>query len=252
MQRWEEILFKDRNKSYGSYQLRKKYTKYLLWGFLIALLLVAIPIIVVYIQSHRTEDYTNLPYIVSVELDKPPDLESSFSPPPMEERKITEQEFIPLVVDTVIPESESKKVEKITLNKDSDTITIANKGNSKSGNGFDINGDSASLYVYIDNYPEFPGGIGALNNFISQNVIYPGQAEKQRIQGKVIVQFMVTKNGEVRNIVIKKSIHPLLDKEALRVVGMFPRWKPARRKGLPINLQYTLPICFKLNLTTTN
>jgi TonB family protein len=143
-------------------------------------------------------------------------------------------------------------VEKITLNKDSDTITIANKGNSKSGNGFDINGDSASLYVYIDNYPEFPGGIGALNNFISQNVIYPGQAEKQRIQGKVIVQFMVTKNGEVRNIVIKKSIHPLLDKEALRVVGMFPRWKPARRKGLPINLQYTLPICFKLNLTTTN
>ena len=251
MQNWEEILFDERNKAYGSYQLRKKYTKYLLWGFLIAILSVTIPIAIVYIESHQTEDYSNLPYIVSVELDKPPDLESTFSPPPMEEKtELTEHEYLPLVVDTVIPVSEQKKVEKLSLNDDNDTINIANKGNSNKGNGFNINGDSASFYTYISAYPEFPGGMRALNNFISQNIVYPDVAEKQRIEGKVIVQFKVTKSGDVRNIIIKKSLHPLLDKEALRVVGLFPRWKPAQRLGTPVDFQYIIPICFKLNITT--
>ena len=251
MQNWEEILFDDRNKSYGSYQLRKKYTKYLLWGFLTAILSVTVPIVIVYIQSRQTEDYSNLPYIVSVELDKPPDLESSFSPPPMEVKiEALDHEYIPLIVDTIIKQSEQKKVEKIAENNESDSVTSAIKGNSIQGNGFDINGDSASLYTDLDNRPEFPGGMRALSNFLVQNIIYPDLAEKQRIEGKVIVQFKVTKNGDISNIFIKKSINPLLDKEAIRVVEMFPKWKPARRRGMPINFQYTLPVNFKLNITS--
>lgn len=248
MQNWEEILFDDRNKLYGSYQLRKKYSKYLLWGFLIAISLCVIPTGFVYIQSQVTEDYSNLPYIVSVELDHPPDLASSFSPPPMEEKKeVPEHESVPIIVDTLKDELSQKKEEKETKSEDKDSLDIANKGNSKSGNGFSINGDSASFYLYIDNWPEFPGGKRALTNFIIQNLAYPDLAEKQHMEGKVIVQFTVTRNGDVRNPVIKQS-SPLFDKEALRLVGMFPKWKPAQRKGLPIDLKYTLPISFKLNI----
>jgi periplasmic protein TonB len=251
MQNWEEILFDDRNKSYGSYQLRKKYTKYLLWGFLIAILFVTIPIVIVYVQSQQTEDYSNLPYIVSVELDKPPDLESSFSPPPMEEKKeVLTHEYIPLIVDTIISQSEQKKVEKIAKSNDTDSVTMAIKGNSKKGNGFDINGDSVSFNLYVDKMPEFPGGFRALNQFLVEHLVYPSIADKQHIDGKVIVFLTITETGNVSNINIHKSSNPLFDQEAIRVTKMLPKWEPAMRKGRPVKCRYALPICFKLTITT--
>jgi protein TonB len=248
MQNWEEILFHDRNKSYGSYQLRKKYAKYLFLGFLIAILLITIPIGIVYIESQKTEDYSNLPYIVSVELDKPPDLEASFSPPPMEQKQDAQtHEYVPVIVDTVKPETQMKNEAKETKDTDNDSTALAKNGNSTRGNGFDINSDSAIFYLNIDNVPEFPGGKRALIGFISQNTVYPELAQKQNIEGKVIVLFTVTRDGDVSNISIKKSTNPIFDREALRIVKMFPKWKPAKRKGMPIPYKYVLPMVFKIN-----
>jgi protein TonB len=246
MQSWEEILFDDRNKAYGSYQLRKKYTKYLFIGFLIAVLLAAVPAGIAYYESKTLNTYDNLPYIVSVQLDQLPDMEEPVSPPPPMEKKMEpdDQEQTPAVVDSVPKPPVQKDEEKDAANKEKDSILNASKNNLVDGNGFDINGNK-TFYITVDNKPEFPGGEEAMNRFISQNIDHE-LSRRCNIEGIVFIQFKVTMYGDLRDISVKKSVHPLLDNEALRVVKMFPRWKPAKRKGrpFPIPWTYLLPISF--------
>lgn len=98
----------------------------------------------------------------------------------------------------------------------------------------------------LDQNPEFPGGINALMQFLSQNLTYPTECVSENIQGRVMVKFTVFKNGEVGNIEVTKSIHPLLDAEAIRVVSILPKWKPGKIGDENVNVWYTLPISFKL------
>ncbi len=98
----------------------------------------------------------------------------------------------------------------------------------------------------IDHLPEFPGGESKLIEFLSNNINYPRKARKAKIEGKVILSFVVDKSGEIRNIMIKKSVSEDLDNEAIRVVKMMPKWKPAEQKGKQISFLFNLPINFKL------
>ncbi len=94
--------------------------------------------------------------------------------------------------------------------------------------------------------PEFPGGLNELMKFIQNNLEYPSSASREGIQGKVYVRFIVDKNGRVKAPVILKSVHPLLDEEAKRVVNLMPLWKAGRKNGSAVNVYYTLPIQFAL------
>lgn len=94
--------------------------------------------------------------------------------------------------------------------------------------------------------PEFPGGEQALINFLSENIHYPEKAQKEGIQGTVIVEFTITKLGKVENVKIARSISPELDQEAIRVVYSMPNWKPGKNKHQPVNVGYNLPIRFSL------
>lgn len=94
--------------------------------------------------------------------------------------------------------------------------------------------------------PEFPGGITALVQFLSKNLKYPTVCKEQKIQGKVLVKFTVKSDGSISNIRVTKSVDPYLDKEAVRVVKSMPRWIPGTQDGKPVNVEYTLPITFKL------
>jgi len=98
----------------------------------------------------------------------------------------------------------------------------------------------------FDTRPEFPGGAEALYKFISQNVIYPADAMEAEIQGRVMVQFLVDEEGNVKDAVIQQSISPSLDREALRVVRSMPKWKPGMLDGKPVSAYFRLPITFKL------
>ena len=94
--------------------------------------------------------------------------------------------------------------------------------------------------------PEFPGGITALVQFLSKNLKFPTVCKEQKIQGKVLVKFTVKSDGSISNIRVTKSVDPYLDKEAVRVVKSMPRWIPGTQDGKPVNVEYTLPITFKL------
>jgi TonB family protein len=103
------------------------------------------------------------------------------------------------------------------------------------------------VFVVVETMPAFPGGDEALFKYIYENVKYPPEAREQGIQGKVILRFMVTDQGDVDDISVVRGVHPLLDAEAVRVMGSLPRWTPGTQGGRPVNVWYSVPIAFSLS-----
>lgn len=94
--------------------------------------------------------------------------------------------------------------------------------------------------------PEFRGGVQALMNYLKYNIHYPPVCKENNVQGRVLVQFVVNKDGSIVDPEIVKAVHPSLDKEALRVVSIMPKWTPGEKKGKPVRVKFTLPINFSL------
>ena len=94
--------------------------------------------------------------------------------------------------------------------------------------------------------PEFPGGTVALLSLIQQNIKYPEEAKEQEIQGRVIVQFTIEKDGSVTDVKVVKSVHPLVDEQVVRAVSAMPAWKPGMHEGKPVRVSYSVPFRFRL------
>ncbi len=106
--------------------------------------------------------------------------------------------------------------------------------------------DNAEAYETVEQMPQFPGGMTGLMQYLTKNVKYPADAQKEGIQGKVFVQIIVDENGKVSNAKIVQGISPSLDAEALRVVYNMPQWRPGMKDGKPVNVKYAFPINFRL------
>jgi TonB family protein len=102
-------------------------------------------------------------------------------------------------------------------------------------------------FVVVEEMPKFPGGKDAMDAWINANLKYPAEAVKAKISGKVVVNFIVSSAGKVKNVVISKSVSPLLNAEAIRVISSMPEWKPASQGGKPVDVQIMVPVEFKLN-----
>ena len=103
------------------------------------------------------------------------------------------------------------------------------------------------IFLIVEKQPEFPGGHAALMKYFNDNVRYPVIAAENGIQGRVVCQFTVWKDGSVSEVKVIRSANELLDKEAIRVVESMPKWTPGKNKGEPVNVRYVLPVSFKLN-----
>jgi len=101
-------------------------------------------------------------------------------------------------------------------------------------------------YVVVEELPEFPGGKDAMKAWIAANVKYPGEAVKGKITGKVFVDFVVTSKGKIKNVVASRSVNPLLDAEAVRVISSMPDWKPGSQAGKQVAVQIQVPVEFNL------
>ena len=102
------------------------------------------------------------------------------------------------------------------------------------------------VYDMVEQQPQFPGGTKELMTFLGKNIRYPVIAQENGIQGRVILQFVITKEGKVADIKIMRSVSPELDEEAVRVVKAMPAWTPGKQDGQAVNVRYTLPVTFKL------
>ena len=100
--------------------------------------------------------------------------------------------------------------------------------------------------------PQFPGGLGVMMKYLAANIKYPASAVKAKKQGRVIVTFIVQKDGSVTHAKIAKSVDPELDAEALRIVKGMPKWTPGTQNGKPVNVKYTLPVNFSLQKNATS
>lgn len=105
---------------------------------------------------------------------------------------------------------------------------------------------TGKVYDLVDEMPSFPGGLEELYKWIDNNVQYPAVARENGIEGRVILKFIVEKDGSLSDSTVIHSVHPMVDREALRLVGQMPKWNPGKRAGIPVRVRYCLPIKFKL------
>ena len=144
------------------------------------------------------------------------------------------------MVETLLPEN----VQKTPLPQQRDTLkpryTPIPVGKAP------VKNDKGDVCQVPDEMPEFPGGTGALMKYLMENVRYPAEAMAKKQQGRVVVSFVVDKDGSIRDAKVIRAIDPLLDAEAIRVVESMPKWKTARVKGEDVNCQFTVPIIFSL------
>ena len=105
--------------------------------------------------------------------------------------------------------------------------------------------ESDKVFEVVDEMPSFTGGQSALFDFMAKNIKYPEVAEDNGIQGRVLVTFIVKKDGSLSDVRVAKSEDPALDKEAVRLVKSMPKWSPGIREGKYVNVKFTLPVTFR-------
>ncbi len=145
-----------------------------------------------------------------------------------------------LVLSSLAGHAKTKKANtaKPTDNKEV-VVDFATVDNNK--------GPEEQIFTSVEQMPVFPGGDRAMMEFLAQNIKYPTTAQEHNIQGKVVLQFVVTKTGEIGEVKIVKPVDPELDAEALRVVKLLPKFIPGKSEGKDVAVWYTLPVYFKLS-----
>lgn len=107
--------------------------------------------------------------------------------------------------------------------------------------------NSNRVYDVVEQMPSFPGGISGLRTYLNQNIRYPAEAQDNCVQGRVVVSFVVGKDGHISDVTVLRSVDPSLDKEAVRVIRNMPRWTPGKQGGEPVKVRYNVPVSFRLN-----
>lgn len=152
--------------------------------------------------------------------------------------KVTEE--IPSEIDnTSIPTPliEQEVTEDMTNEKETDEQTPPNVAEQA---------EEPIQFRIVEQYPEFPGGMTEYMKWLTRNLRYPDIARSQKIQGKVVVQFIVNQDGTIADAKVVKSVNPHLDREAMRVIRMMPSWKPGIQDNKPCKTMVAVPIVFKL------
>ncbi|GAB4035911.1 TonB family protein [Spirosoma gilvum] len=142
---------------------------------------------------------------------------------------------------------------RIQSNKLNEVVVVAYEPTSKPTTSTDTQGKVKSsssgkgeVFTVVEQVPEFPGGMQALGQYLARNLRYPKEAQQNRIQGRVFVQFVVSQQGDIQNLRVLKGIGGGCDEEAVRVVSQMPKWNPGKQNGEAVAVQYNLPIQFQL------
>ena len=107
--------------------------------------------------------------------------------------------------------------------------------------------DEQQIFQVVEENPEFPGGMKECMKFLNNNIKYPQISQENGVQGRVIIQFVVNADGSIVDPVVVRGVDPYLDKEALRVIKLMPKWKPGKQRGKAVRVRYTQPVLFRLN-----
>lgn len=267
---WLNLVFKNRNQSYGAYELRSQSASNTMRALFIAaplfILLFASPKIYSLIKGDKTidknisfDDMLVIERAPIVEIPKPQEkMEMPKSEPIKEKIKMVKLPSNPVVVNKpiavdppTIDEVENAIVGPVTQNgKETDLTSFPSEGNGSgiatgSGTGADENAiyDGTSIEIY----PEFEGGMKGWEKYLQRNLRYPSEAQELTLQGKVYVSFVVEKDGSISNVTLVRGVHRSLDEEAARVIKKSPKWRPGIQNGRPVRVRYNMPISFAIS-----
>lgn len=243
---FDEIIFENRNKEYGAYDLRKRYKSVTSLSIISAVAFCITLFTVLFFTTEEGTASSGPETIIIAVID---DYDPSLVQPPVETKPPPEltravQNVIPdVVTDTAevtsfIPITE----EIITTVTDGDVNEVLEVVEAP----VETADNEPEPFVVVEEPVEFPGGNAFLLNLIAKNIIYPREALDNNIQGRVILKFVVQPDGSVGRIEILKGVDPLLDQEAVRVVGTLPKFKPGKQNGVPVPVWFMVPVTFQI------
>lgn len=262
---WCDLVFLGKNKEYGAYELRKTSPRrhltayFIIMGCVVAALIL--PAFMRFIVPAKDVDkMVAVTALSDLKMDVPEVKEENqvqaVNVPPPPALKSTIKFTAPVIKadEQVRDEDEIKTQEELTETKAA--ISIADvKGNDEE-HGKDIaeledhkmivNEEKEEVFMVVEQAPEFPGGNAALARWMGRELKYPVIAQESGVEGRVIVQFVIGRDGAIRDVEVIRKVDESLDKEAVRMVKQMPKWIPGKQRGMAVAVRFTLPVVFKL------
>ena len=265
---WVDLVFEGKNQAYGAYQLRKntgiRNLKALAVMFAAFIIIAAVVYAKVSIENYIASQNA------AIETDV--ELQSLAEKKEIKQEKPDEPEIEKIEVERVkssvaftVPEiKKDNEVKEDQEMKSQDDLAETNtaigaftvEGNDetaevkhveeKIAEPEPVKEEETKVFDVVEQMPSFPGGQSALLQYLSSNIKYPVVAEENGVQGRVIVTFVVERDGSITDVKVIKSVDPSLDKEAIRVTKAMPHWIPGKQNGSAVRVKYTLPVTFRL------
>ena len=264
---WTDLVFEGRNQAYGAYKLRKGTTKRNIWSIII----VALASVLLFLglqlqkmaQANKTVENTQAVELAKLQEKK-------------KEAKVEKKEIIKTEPEKVVEQVKSSVkytapvIKKDVEVKEEDEIKLDEVEKSdKAVGAFNVQGndevggevlkakeeikapeppkvEEEKVFDVVEQMPSFTGGNTALMKFLNENIHYPVVAQENGVQGRVVVSFVVERDGHITDVQIARSVDPSLDKEAQRVVKSMPKWIPGKQNGSAVRVKFNVPVSFRL------
>lgn len=266
---WTDLVFEGRNQSYGAYKLRKGTAKRNVWALIIVGLAAALLYLGLQLQK-MAEANKKVENTQAVELAK---LNTEKKEAKVEKKEIIKQEpekvveqvksSVKFTAPVIKKDSEVKEEDEIKLDEvqksDKAVGAFTVEGNDEVGGAVlkakeDIAApeptkhvvEETKIFTVVEQMPMYPGGDGALMGYLRDNIHYPTVAAENGVQGRVVVGFVVERDGSITDVKILRGVDPSLDREAMRVVKSMPRWNPGKQNGSAVRVKYQVPVSFRL------
>jgi len=269
--KWIEMVFADKNKAYGAYQLRKGTSARNIKAIIILLIAaLAIGGFLAYKVIQQQRDAERQAYMEQMELSKlqekvrkkedQPKVQPKVEPKKViEQVRETQKYTAPVIKKDELVNEENQLKQAEDLDKDvavgaKDQEGVKDRTVEAIRNDIAVNVPveqpkvevTQKVWDVVEQMPMFPGGPAALNKYLAENVNYPIAAQENGYEGRVVVSFVVETDGSITDVKVVKPVQALLDKEAARVVASMPKWTPGQQNGQKVRVKYNVPVKFKL------
>ena len=247
---FDEIIFRDRNKEYGAYDLRRRYGSTMSISIVAGLMFSVSVVLVPFFTSDHVENQPGQLFTITATVDpnlaNPPVPPAAPEPPAPPVEMMKKVQFVPPVI---VDDNQALTGSVMTA----DDLSMEVRDGQATEIVMEIREDPDQIIpaeekpqVIVQEMPSFPGGESALMQYVSEQIRYPEDALLNRIQGTVILRFVVGPTGDIKDVVLIRGVDPLLDNEAIKVISGMPRWKPGKQDGRPVPVYFSIPVVFKI------
>lgn len=270
---WRDLIFEGKNKDFGAYKMRQASDSRHNKAFIFVLIGLVVVSVLIFSLVKVQEEMARRDLIAQAQEQKMAQMEMEQPEEEEEEEVIIEIEVPETPPEEIVNQQKMTEIAIVDDNEVKDEDAVKSQSDLEQNTAiagaldFDEGTDDISkiteqkveiiqekpvekkaekVFTHVEQMPQFPGGDAELYKFISNNLNYPAMAIENNVQGRVIVQFVVTADGSIGNVKVVRSVDRDLDNEAMRVCKKLPKFIPGKQNGQPVNVWYTLPVTFKL------